>query len=84
MTNEVISTLNDLVETSRDGESGFHAYALMRHVRLATMLAVTTAASLVGASATQSNGVRAARPTPTCHQFWQHGSSALVSLPLDE
>lgn len=55
-----------------NGEYGFDTYTLMHHARVAMVIAVTTAASLIGpssASATQSNATRAAQPS--CYQFWR-------------
>lgn len=78
--NEDIFIGNDLIQTSTDGEYGFNTYTyrLMRHVPLVMVLVVITAASLVGldgagsAGAAQPDAAEAARPTPTCSQFWSH------------
>lgn len=79
MTNdEGISTGNSLIEPSKDGEYGLNTSTLMRHVRLTMVLVVITAAGPVSldgassASAAQPDAAEAARPTPTCSQFWSH------------
>ena len=48
---------------------------IRRHIRLALVLAMTTAASLGsigGVSSPSAAPATAARPAPTCAQFWRH------------
>jgi hypothetical protein len=82
---------NEVSETAKDGAYRFHTSTLMRHVRLAMVLAMTTAASLgsvVGvssASAVQSTAAQAgAGLLRILAPQWPQGSGELVSLLLDE
>jgi hypothetical protein len=66
---------NEVSETAKDGAYSLHTSTLMRHVRLAMVLAMTTAASLgsvVGVSSASAAQSTAARPAPACFEFWLH------------
>lgn len=71
----LMTTMTSAQAKWKDGEYGFSTSTRMRQVRLAIVLAVITAASLislVGASSASAALFKTARPLPTCDEFWRH------------